>query len=646
MRLGRMHALAGAGLVLGGVAVPAAAQVTRFEVQVVESPALEGESYGDIGQFERLRGVAYGAVDPLDPRNADIVNIDLAPTDDRGRVEYATTVEIYRPVDMDNWNGVLFHTVPNRGGAGVGDASLLERGFALVRVGWQGDIEPTEENITAMLPVASNPDGGPVVGRALEEFIFGNTEEVSRAPLSYPTALMDPSSARLTVRRTQDGPRETPGDLRWTFVSENEVEIARAAGYDGGTIYEFVYEARDPIVMGLGFAAMRDVISFLRYAVADPLGAPNPLASPSLPHAALSLGISQSGRYLRDFLYQGFNEDIEGRIVFDGVHPVIAGSRKTFTNYPFAQPGRWQRQHEDHEYPGDQFPFTYTTTTDPLSGRADGLLERCRASDTCPRIIHSDGEAEIWQARASLVVTDAIGRDLQLPDNVRVYLVAGTQHGGGPGIHAAGPYRDYRGSCENVMSAIPLAPFVAALNVALYDWVVNDVEPPPSRFPTVSNGGLVSADALAFPDIPGVRYTGSYNPLHYRTHEGVPPVDGDSYVVLVGAVDEDGNMTHGVIPPTLAAPIGTHTGWNLRAEGFGAGEQCAGAGSFFPFAVDAEERAGDPRSSLAERYGSRADYVSAVRRAAEALVRDRLLLPGDAAEIVRQAAASDVLIGR
>ena len=244
----------------------------------------------------------------------------------------------------------------------------------------------------------------------------------------------------LSVRRTQDGKRERPDDLDWRYVDEREIEITRPAGFDGGAIYEFIYEAKDPIVMGLGFAAMRDAVSFLRYEPADRAGNPNPVAvDGELARTATSLGISQSGRMLRDLVYQGFNEDVAGRVVFDGIHPNIAGSRKTFTNYQFGQPGRWQKQHEDHVYPGDQFPFTYATLTDPLTGRTDGLLERCRASDTCPKVVHSDGEAELWQARASLVVTDPAGGHIELPENVRVYLLAGTQHGGGPGVHTRPP---------------------------------------------------------------------------------------------------------------------------------------------------------------------------------------------------------------
>ena len=614
------------------------AQITRIDLEVVESPAFDGRSFGRVGQYERLRGVAHGEVDPDGPRHRDIVNLDKAPTIRSGRVAYRTTVEIYRPVNMTRWNRAMYHTVPNRGRVAT-EPALLERGFALIQVGWQGDLTPTDRNIVPVLPVATNPDGLSIVGPALGEFIFNDADAVSRARLSYAAASLDTAQATLTVRQTQTAPRLRPDGMTWRFVSDREIEIERPAGFNGGAIYEFTYEAKDPIVMGLGFAAMRDVISFLRYDEADDSGNANPLASDGLPRVAISFGSSQSGRALRDFLYQGFNEDVEGRIVFDGMHPSIGGSRKTFTNYQFGQPGRWQKQHEDHVFPGDQFPFTYATLTDPISGRTDGLLERCALSNTCPKIVHSDGEAEIWQARSSLVVTDPVGQHIDLPDNVRVYLVAGTQHGGGRGVHAATPDR---GICQNLNNPLALGQIRAALSVALYEWVAKATEPPASRFPTVANGGLVSADALTFPDIPHVTYTGSYNPLHVHDHRVIPPRDGDAYTVLVGRVDADGNMTDGIRHPNLTAPIGTHTGWNLRRAGFGEGDQCAGTGSFIPFAADQSERtaAGDPRLSLEERYPDHGAYVRAVSEAANALVGDRLLLRADADEIVDLARGS------
>ena len=622
-------------------AAEAGAQITRLDVQVVESPALGGERFGTVGQYERLRGIAYGEVDPSDPRHQDIVNLDHVERNARGKVEYSTIVELYRPVDMSRWNRAIYHTVPNRGGASGDAAAMRERGFAFVRVGWQGDLRPSETNVVPFLPVAHKPDGSPIVGRALEEFIFNDQERVSRARLTYPTASRDAGKATLTVRALQNSRRATPADLRWSWASDEEITIERPAAFDGGAIYEFVYEAKDPIVMGLGFVAMRDVISFLRHDTEDKSGTPNPLTfDGELPRVAISLGISQSGRMLRDLLYLGFNEDTEGRIVFDGMHVDIAGSRKTFTNYAFSQPGRWQKQHEDFVYPGDQFPFTYGMLRDPVGGGADGLLVRCSASDTCPRIVHSDGEAELWQGRSSLVVTDPVGHDVAQPDNVRAYLVAGVQHGGGGGVHTT----PRPGFCQNPNNPMPLSEIRNALSVALYEWVAEDRAPPPSRFPTVGSGGLVAPLATGFPRIPNVTYSGSVNPLYLTDHSAIPPRLGTAYTVLVGRVDADGNMIDGIRHPNLVAPLGTYTGWNLRREGFGAGDQCAGGGSFIPFAATRAQRtaSGDPRLSLEERYADHAAYVRAVREAADALVRDRLLLRADADDIVREAEASGV----
>ncbi len=395
--------------------------------------------------------------------------------------------------------------------------------------------------------------------------------------------------------------------------------------------------------MGLGFAAQRDVMSFLRYETKDGQGNPNPLASQGLPTVSIAMGISQSGRFLRDFLYQGFNEDLQGRIVFDGMHPDIAGSRKTFTNFRFSQPGRWQKQHEDHDYPGDQFPFTYVTMKDPISGETDGILEKCSRTNTCPKIIHSDGEYEIWGARASLIVTDPRGHDLQLPDNVRVFAYAGVQHGGGPGVFAREPRA---GICQNLNDPMSLRDIRTALTVDLYQWVAKGVAPPDSRFPTVESGGLVPPKSVGFPHIPGVTFTGIYNDLRLHDFSTLPPKEGPAYTVLVGRVDADGNMVDGVRHPFLEVPIGTYTGWNLRRAGYGEGEQCAANGSFIPFAKTKAERqaSGDPRLSLEERYPTHEAYVSKVKAAAEALVRDRLLLRDDADEIIER--AQDSPIGR
>ena len=623
------------------VTADVSAQVTRIDFQVVESPAFDGQSFGDIGQYERLRGVAYGEVDPNDVRHREIVNITEAPLNTRGRVEYSTTVEIYRPIDLERWNKAIYHIVPNRGGASAGDAIFREMGFVIVQVGWQGDLTATDRNIVPFLPIATYAGGASIIGPAVEEFIFNDEERVSEANLTYATTVLVPALATFTVRAKQGDPRVPIEEPDWSFTNERRIRVNRPLGFDGGAIYELLYLAKDPIVMGLGFAATRDVISFLRYEITDSEGTPNPLMSVGLPNIAISLGVSHSGRFLRDMLYLGFNEDVGGRIVFDGMHPNIAGSRKTFTNYQFGQPGRWQKQHEDHFYPGDQFPFTYGTVYDPISDRADGLLVRCTTSNTCPLIIHSDGEAEIWQARSSLVVTDPVGQHVDLPDNVRAYLIAGTRHGGGRGVHVESPRL---GICQNLNSPVPMAQIRRALTVALYEWVVDGTEPPPSRFPSVPLGTLVPPASIGFPSIPDVTFTGSHNPLRRNNFNTFPPLQGDGYTVLAGLVDQDGNMLAGIRHPNLSVPIGTFTGWNLRREGFAEGAQCGGAGSFIPFASNGEERqeSGDPRLSIEERYPTHDVYVNAVALAADRLVQDRLLLQQDATAIVETAEGSTV----
>lgn len=624
---------------------PASAQVTQLDLEVVASPAFDGQHFGDIGQYEHLRGTAYAALDPSHRLNRDIINIQKAPRNQNGLVEYSTTVEIYRPINMHRWNKAIYHTVPNRGGAGAGERVLLEMGFALVRVGWQGDIPGNPKNIVAFLPVAKDANGTSIHGQAIEEFIFNDRSHTSRARLTYPLASQNVTQGNLTVRQHQTDPRQTPADLKWRAVNLNEIEIQRPSAFDGGAIYEFTYIAKDPIVMGLGFAAVRDVISFLRYTSEQTPGITNPLEFEGLSSTVISLGISQSGRFLRDMLYQGFNEDLNGEIIFDGIHPDIAGSRKTFTNYQFSQPGRWQKQHEDHLYPGDHFPFTYVEMADPISGRTDGIQNKCALSKTCPKILHTDGEAELWQARSSLIVTTPTGEHVDLPDNVRTYLIAGTQHGGGPGIHSTRLTQDYgSGICQNLANPLSLREIRSALSVALYRWVAFGQNPPPSRFPTIANGGLIKASDLNFPALRNVMYSGSVNTLRDHDHSVHPPQEGGFYSVLVGRVNSDGNMIDGVHPPNLTVPIGTHTGWNLRSDGYAEGGQCGGTGSFIPFSANKTNRSetGDPRKSLAERYSTHQEYVTLLSQAVEQLVNSGYLLASDGTAILALAIQTDI----
>ena len=378
--------------------------------------------------------------------------------------------------------------------------------------------------------------------------------------------------------------------------------------------------------MGLGFAATRDVVSFLRNDVTDATGTANPLAGRI--DRAIGFGLSQSGRYLHDYLYLGFNADEAGRLVFEGLMPHISGGKKTFTNYRFSQPGRSPYQHADMLYPGADFPFTYPVITDTLTGRTDGFLARCLAAGNCPKIIKSDSELEFYQQRASLVVTDTMGNALAMPDNIRLFLLSNLQH-----YSLANAKPEMVKVCAFPTNPLNAGPPVRALLVALDDWISKGTPPPASRYPSRNDGTLVppAADDVGFPRIPGFAYTSRMaRPTVIKSDE-MPPTKGAAYPAFVPKTDADGRDVAGLHLPTLEAPAATHTGWNLRKPGFSEGELCDNNGSMIPFAATREERQknNDPRLSMAERYPNDGDRAAAIAKAAQQLVKDRLLLEED-----------------
>jgi len=622
----------------------------KIEIDRIQ-PVFDGAEFGSAGSYEKVTGRIRGAADPAHRLNAGIVNLDRAPRNGAGQVEYCVDFCLLKPADPRRHNGRIFYDVLNRGNklalsalndapasndphaaADAGNGFLMRQGYAILWSAWQGDVAAGEGRMLASLPIATA--GAPITAINRDEFIFNHGHNPARAPLSYPAASLDQTRAQLTVRQRERDPRTALAPQAWRFLSDRQIEITRPEGFDAGAIYEFIYPARDPIVMGLGMAAIRDVVSFFRNRAADDYGNPNPLAAGALRIAhAYAFGMSQSGRFLRDWLWQGFNEDLNGHKVFDGVIPSLAGSRKTFTNFAFAQPGRFSCQHEDHLTPGDQFPFAYASRFDPLSGRTGGILARCRASDTCPRIMHLDSSGEYWQGRASLVTADEAGRDLELPEEVRIYHFAGTQHGGRFAT-AIFPF------CQHPGNPVDMNAACRALLVALDRWVSAGEPPPPSRYPRAADGTLVSADALHFPAIPRVKYEGMRNELCHTDYTVQPPRPDPQrrYAVMVPAVDADGNELGGVRLPEIAAPLGTHTGWNPRRDGFAGGE-LALLGWYLPFAETAAERAanGDPRPSIEERYQSHQAYVEAVARAAQALCEARLLLAEDVERYIEAA---------
>jgi Alpha/beta hydrolase domain len=451
-------------------------------------------------------------------------------------------------------------------------------------------------------------------------------ESPTLARLSYSAADLDPAHAKLTVRARAADLRTTPNDLSFNFEAPNRIAITRPAGFDARAIYEFIYLAKDPKVMGLGFTATRDIVSYLRHETADTAGNANVLAGQI--DFAIGFGLSQSGRYLHDFLYWGFNTDEAGRPVFEGLMPHIAGGKKTFTNYRFSQPGRSPYRHNDTVYPGSGFPFTYPVTTDVLTGRTDGLLARCLAAANCPKIIKTDSEIEFYQQRASLVATDTQGNSLAMPENVRLFLLSNLQH-----YALASDKSVLTRTCTFPTNPLNAGPPLRALLVALDAWIVTGTLPPASRYPSRDDGTLVepSPNKVGFPHIPGVNYTALTTRPTVLDFDTMPPAKGAPYPVFVPKTDADGRDIAGLHLPTLEAPIATHTGWNLRKAGFAEGELCHNDGSMLPFAATREERLknNDPRLSLAERYPHQGDRAAAIARAAKQLVQDRLLLEED-----------------
>lgn len=641
-----------------------AAVVEHFDIRERE-PAFDGRSFGDSGSYERIRARAHLRIDPGHPANQGIADLDRATTGDDGWVPYAADVEIWRPRDPARARRVLLVDVPNRGikllgslandaagmmgsgGTTWGNGFLMREGYTVVWVGWQADVAGPDLLAAALPPVLG--EDGPVTGQVQQRIVFDDDAATGVLPLAWPAAALEQSDAQLTVRAHNRAPPRPLPAAAWRFRDARTVEIERPQYIDAGAIHELIYTARDPLVTGLGLAATRDVVSFLRFEAEDLAGNPNPLRdlvgaaceygagnqrcddTAGQPFdLALAVGASQSGRYLRDWLWQGFQVDGQGRQLFEGMLPLIAGSRTTFTNVRWGEPGRFSRQHEDHRVYGDQFPFGYGTRTDPLTGATDGLLRRCRQTDSCPLIMHLDTSAEFWQAGASLVAHDGIDRDLMPPGNVRLYLASSISHFPAPFTPP---------QCRFSGNPAPFAPLLRALLPAMVDWVAGRAEPPPSRWPTQAAGTLappLPREDPGFPDLAalGLQYTGAVNSVRPMDYHRLPhqPLGDGAWQVLVPVTDADGHDLAGVRLPDIAEPLGTHLGWNPRREGFAEGELCFIYGAFLPFAIeDAARVAGDPRPALLARYPDVNAYVQRVRAVAEQLADERLLLAEDVA---------------
>ena len=696
----------------------AAGIIDWFEVRSTVDAYGGATPAGAAGPYTVVSGVVHGRLLPSHADNAGIVDLANVAKDADGYVGYTTDVVILRPKTAATARRAMFYDVVNRGSkpaianfigadplsGAPPDAnfpSLLRAGYTVVWSGWQGSVAQSNNGAMRLVgtnfPVATNGDGTAITGLSREEYVPDSDGGSTALRLGYePASLTDHSEVVFTARQSWKGADgkltyEAPSVpvTSWSYESNGHGSVivhftppasvslpdGSSVVPDGGTIYSFVYRAKNPVVAGIGFAAVRDLVSFLKNDNADAQGNPNPVADLKAAacaagagcaaatstnfDVAIGAGVSQSGRFLRDFLYQGFNKDGHGAKVFDGLMPIIAGARRSWTNARFAQSGRFSREHEDHWMPGDQFPFAYGVATDPVSGATDGLMKRCLESATCPDIMQIDGSFEWWGGRASLVVTDGAGHDAAMPDNVRYYLVSGTQHGGGYGVTSGVVTQPGAGSgCQLAGSPVSETPVERALIPALENWIVKGTPPPPSQYPTVTAGTLVAPSQIGMPDLSALSVPSGaaatptavsltsralVNPLALTDYgNAVPVVDASrGYEIRVPRVDANGNEIAGIRMPELAVPVATYAGWNLRAPGHAKGESCSTSGAAIPFAVNPATRSPkDTRATLAQLYRGRADYQARFGAAADALVARGYLTSLDAVNVYKKGAAA------
>jgi hypothetical protein len=627
-------------------------------VHVVErSDVLNRKPFGAAGPYERIVAKATFTVDPKLEANQIIRDIALAPRNAEGMVEFAADIYCLKPSDPARGNGTLLFEVSNRGNKGMlgmfnlatgsldptepehfGDGFLMERGFTILWVGWQFDVPDIKDRMRLFAPVATD-NGKPVTGLVRAEFTpDGATREMplgDRSHIPYQPASLEDPNATLTVRERCNSARSTITRGEWRF-SPDGTKIVMEAGFVPGKIYEAVYTAQNPVVVGLGPAAIRDFISYLKYGT-DTAGINLLGDQRRFLKRAIGFGTSQSGRFLRTFLYYGFNADEKGRTVFDGLWPHVAGGGRGSFNHRFAQPSRDGHPHLNCAYPTDLFPFTDLPQTEPESGLSAGLLSKAVEQKAVPKIFYTNSSYEYWGRSAGLIHTTLDGKaDMPLAPTTRAYLLAGTQHGPG-----AWPPRK-TGSYQHLPNANDYRWHLRALLVALNDWVTAGKEPPASQIPLLAKGELAPLEQLRFPKLPGVKvprgpqraYPADYGPRF--DSEGIvtqePPRLGKPYAVLLPQVDADGNEVAGIRAPIVQAPLATFTGWNLRDPSIGAPDAIYSmVGSTFLFARTRQERLQkkDPRPSIAERYRSKQEYLERYRAAANELVRGGYLLETD-----------------
>jgi hypothetical protein len=645
--MNRSRAASAAAAVALALFVPAsvAAEVARVEVSS-RRDVLAGKPFGSVGSYELIVGRVYFVVDPVHARNKIVTDLDKAPRNAAGQVELSADLAILKPKDASRGSGVALIDIVNRGNKTVltsfnrsaasrdlstdaefGDGFLMRQGHTVVWVGWEFDVPARTGGMRIELPAAKGIKG---IVRASFTPDAKENEITVRDLSGYTPSNPEAAENTLTVR---DGFQGTPTSIaRHKWQLTGNATIALEGGFEPGRIYEIAYAAANPPVAGLGFVAVRDTASWIRYATDAPASA----------KYAYVFGNSQSGRFLRNFLYHGFNTDERNRQVFDAVMANIAGASRIDLN------NRWATPISLGSNTATSFPFADSKQRDPVTGVDEGALENLRASNHQPKIFYTNTGVEYWGGgrAAALIHTAPDGsRDLMLPDNERIYFLAGSQHGPArfPPAVTSGQQKDNPTNYWWTMRA---------LMVAMDKWVRDRVPPPASRYPRLQDGTLVRAPDVAFPALPSVASPQTL-PAGQRGVNQLLPQDGapgTPLPLLVPQVNQDGNELSGIRLPDIAVPLATYTGWNFRKPAIGAPNQLFPLlGSYVPFATTKaeRERLHDPRASIEERYPSRERYLALVEETAAALVKDRYVLPEDAPGLVERAAEHwDLLMRR
>ena len=651
-------------LIVALAGLPLNARVLRVETANC-TDVLGGKEFGNAGAYERITGRIYFSLAVNNPHNQRIVDLGNAVNLKKGEVEFSADFIAVQPKDAHKGNGSMLLEVPNRGrgrilslvdggdwdlAADAGDAWLLRSGFTVVSLGWQWDAAGADA-LRFSAPLAKE-NGKTITGllrgdlmpsKVMAEIPLGHLILGNIGGSEYPVAAPDDPRNVLTIRDSRNGQRTIIPRSEWQFAQIVDGKLAPSdrhihlnGGFQPGKIYEYVYVVADPVVAGGGFAAIRDFASYAKH----DSNAVTPAAR------VYGEGISQNGRFLRDFLYQGFNADQEGRIALDGVLAHVAGAGRGSFNYRFAQPSRDAQPTSSIFFPTDIFPFTDLPENDPVSGESGGLLDRAVAEKVVPRIFFSNTSYEYWGRVAALIHVSADGKhDAPISDNVRIYHFTGLQHFSGPFPPAKGKL-DLLG--QQPQSPLPVKYFWRAMIANMDAWVRNGLLPPPSSYPKIADGTLVPLQDYAPPAIPGVNRPHEANQawrVDFGTNwrDGIlsiqPPKVSEPFPVLVPQVDADGNERDGVRLPEITVPLATYASWNLRDPSIGAPDQRVSFElSYLPFPKTAAERqtTGDPRKSIAERYSDRETYLTRYHAAVEDLVKQRWILPEDRDAIVHR----------